>query len=88
MLSQDCVVTGMYEGKAGTRLEDSMGGIVVRQENGEICECGTGFSDEDRKIMWNNPELHIGSIAECKYQELTNDNIMRFPVFLRWRNDK
>ena len=88
MLSQDCVVTGMYEGKAGTRLEGLMGGIVVRQENDEICECGTGFSDEDRKVMWENQELYIGNLVEVKYQELTNDGIMRFPVFMRWRNDK
>lgn len=88
MLSQDCVVTGMYEGKQDTRLEGSMGGIVVRQENDEACECGSGFSDEDRKIMWENQEFYIGNLVEIKYQELTNDGIMRFPIFMRWRNDK
>lgn len=88
MLSQDCVVEGMYEGKHGSRLEGSMGGIIVRQENGEICECGSGFKDKDRDIMWNNQELYMGNIVEIKYQELTPDGIMRFPVFERWRNDK
>ena len=88
MLSQDCVVTDMYEGKPGTRLEGLMGGINVRQENGNMCECGSGFTDEDRSVMWNNPELYIGQLVEIKYQELTPDGIMRFPIFVRWRNDK
>jgi len=88
MLSQDCVITGIYEGKAGTRLEGKMGGVVLRQENGNTCECGTGWTDEDREIMWNNQELYIGGLIETKYQELTPDGIMRFPVFVRWRNDK
>jgi DNA ligase-1 len=85
MLSQDCTVTGIYEGNEGTKFEGKMGGIMVTQENGESCECGTGFSDEDREYIWNNLGEFVGKIAEIKYQELTNDGIMRFPVFVRWR---
>lgn len=88
MLSQDCEIIGFYEGTEGTRHEGRMGGIVVRQENGLECECGSGFSDADRDYMWNNKSEFLGRIAEIKYQELTNHNIMRFPIFVRWRNDK
>ena len=88
MESQDSVIIDMYEGKVGTRLEGKMGGVKVRQENGNLCECGTGWSDEDREVMWAHPELYIGQIIETKYQELTPDGIMRFPVFVRFRNDK
>lgn len=88
MLSQDCEVMGFYEGKAGTRHEGRMGGIVVLQENGLYCECGSGFSDADRDYMWENQEEFLGKKAEIKYQELTNHDIMRFPIFVRWRNDK
>ncbi len=88
MQSQDCTVTGFYEGEADTRLEGMMGGIVVTQENGLTCECGTGFSDADREYMWNNKSEFMGHTAEIKYQDYTNHNKMRFPVFMRWRNDK
>lgn len=88
MLSQDCIITGFYKGKVGTRLQGMMGGIMVTQENGNSCECGTGFSDEDRQYMWDNQDEFVGQTVEIKYQELTNDNIMRFPVFMRFRNDK
>ncbi len=88
MLSQDCKVVGLYEGKEGTKYEGMMGGFELTQENGKHCECGSGFSDEDREYMWENRNKVIGRIAEIKYQELTNDGIMRFPIFLRWRDDK
>lgn len=87
MLSQDCTITGMYEGEARSRLEGVMGGLELIQENGAKCECGTGFSDEDRKFMFNNQDKVIGRIAEIKYQELSKDGVMRFPVFVRFRDN-
>jgi DNA ligase-1 len=86
MLSQDCNITGMYEGEARSRLEGVMGGLELIQENNAKCECGTGFSDEDRKFMFNNKDKVIGRIAEIKYQELSKDGVMRFPVFVRFRD--
>lgn len=88
MQSQDCRVTGFYEGEKGTRNEGTLGGLELLQENLIACNCGTGFSDEDRSYIWNNKEEFIGRVAEIKYQELTEDQVMRFPVFMRWRNDK
>jgi len=88
MQSQDCTVTGFYEGEAGTRNQGALGGLELVQENGVACRCGTGFSDEDRSYIWSNKLEFIGRIAEIKYQELTEDGVMRFPVFIRWRDDK
>lgn len=88
MQSQDCRIVGLYEGEAGSRNDGVMGGVDLIQENGVACRCGSGFTDSDREYMWNNKAEFIGKIAEIKYQELTEDGVMRFPVFLRWRNDK
>ena len=88
MLSQDCEIVGFYEGTAGTRNEGRLGGLVLKQENGLTCECGSGFSDDDRDYIWNNQSEFLGRLAEIKYQELTNHDVMRFPIFMRWRNDK
>jgi len=88
MQSQDCTVRGFYEGEAGTRNQGTLGGLELIQENGIACRCGTGFSDEDRLYIWSNGQEFIGRIAEIKYQELTEDGVMRFPVFMRWRDDK
>lgn len=86
MLSQDCKVVGLYEGEG--KHEGRMGGLKLFQENGLACDVGSGFTDEDRQIIWNNPSSVIGRVAECRYQELTPDGILRFPIFVRWRNDK
>lgn len=88
MQSQDCRVVGFYEGEAGTRNEGTLGGLELVQENGVCCRCGTGFSDDDRRYIWDHESEFVGKIAEVKYQELTSDGVMRFPVFMRWRNDK
>jgi len=86
MLSMDCKVTEIYEGI--NKYENMLGGINVIQENGIVCSCGSGFNDEQRSDFWNHPEQIINRIVEIKYQELTNDGVMRFPIFVRFRNDK
>jgi len=86
MLSQDCKVVGLYEGEG--KHAGKMGGLKLIQENGLTCDVGSGFTDEDREIIWKDPTLAIGRIVECRYQELTPDRKMRFPVFLKFRNDK
>lgn len=88
MVSEDCEIIGFYEGKEDTRNRGRLGGFQLRQEDGQTCECGSGFSDEDRDYIWNNREEFLGRTVETKYQEKTNHGIMRFPVFIRYRDDK
>ena len=82
--SMDVKVVGMYEGTG--KNEGRLGGISVIQDNGEVCDVGTGFTDADREWIWANKDKVMDRIAEIQYQEMTNDNIMRFPIFLRWRD--
>lgn len=86
MLSMEATITGFYEGTG--KYENMMGGIHVRQETGVNCDVGTGFSDQDREYIFNNQSEFLGKTIEVKYQELSKDGVMRFPVFMRFRNDK
>lgn len=87
MLSQDCKVVGIYEGTG--KFEGLLGGMHLLQQDGKTrCDVGSGFTDEDRARIWSNPALAIGRTVEIKYQELTPDGVMRFPIFLRYRDDK
>lgn len=87
MESQDCEVIAIYNGTG--KYENVMGGIMLLQEDGKTqCDCGSGFTDADREWIWNNQDAIVGRLAEIKYQELTPDGVMRFPIFLRWRDDK
>jgi DNA ligase-1 len=87
MQSQDCTVVGVYEGEG--KYKGSLGGLHLIQEDGKTkCDVGSGFSDDDRAYIFANPSEVIGRTAEIKHQDFTPDGVMRFPIFLRWRNDK
>lgn len=83
--SMDCKVVDKYEGQ--NKYEGKLGGLKVLQEDGKtICGVGSGFTDDDRDYIWNNFNRIEGRICEIRYQELTEDGVMRFPVFIRWRD--
>jgi DNA ligase-1 len=86
--SMDCKVVEVYEGEKHTKYEGMLGGVTVLQEDGQRCDCGSGFTDDERKDIWADPGSVIGRTIECAYQELTPDNIMRFPTKKKWRPDK
>jgi ATP-dependent DNA ligase len=86
MLSQDCKVLGFVQGE--NKYAGMLGALTVMQENQCICDVGTGFDDADRAYIWDNPDEFLGLIVECKYQELSPDGVMRFPVKMRFRIDK
>lgn len=86
MESQDCEIIGFYEGKPDTRHRGSLGGFIVKQENGKTARGDGCLTDDDRRYIWDHQEEFLGRIGEFKYQELTPDDVMRFPKFFRWRD--
>ena len=81
--SLDLEVVGVEEGSG--RLSGTLGAIKVRYKDGNIVKVGSGFSDEERKLYWAQPELLIGKICEIKYfEESTNADktfSLRFPTW-------
>ena len=69
------------------KFKDMAGSVVVTHK-GKPVNVGSGFSDDLRKDMWDNPEDYIGTYIEIQYQEVTKDNSLRFPSFKRIRRDK
>ena len=93
----DCRVVGFYNGRKKTRLENTLGGLIVVgfTEDGTRVECnvGSGFSDELRNEIWNNQEAWLGRTVVIKYQEVSKSKSkevasLRFPTFERDRDDK
>jgi DNA ligase-1 len=64
-----------------------LGGIIV-DVNGVMCRVGSGFTDDEKRYYWKNKNEIVGKIVEIQYQQKTNDGSLRFPVFLRVRDDK
>lgn len=88
-VSMDCEVVHPYLGKSDSKYKDTLGGFTVMQENGVLCDVGSGYDDSERDELWKNQAAFIGRVIEVKYQNLSDDDKrMRFPIFVRWRPDK
>ena len=73
--------------EAGTgRNKGRLGAIVVKYSGVEV-KVGSGFSDELRSMIWDDPTNFIGRVVEVRYQEVTPDGSLRFPTFVCFRND-
>ncbi|MBP3959022.1 DNA ligase [Gemmata sp. G18] len=79
-LDMEVVVTDYEPGEG--RHAGRVGALWVRLSTGVKCKVGTGLKDKDR----DNPPAK-GSIITVKYQELTDDGALRFPVYVGPRPD-
>lgn len=77
----DIKITGFYEGE-GKHL-GKLGGVICGDNR-----VGSGFSDEERKNIWDNQKKFLGVTIEVKFQEKTEAGALRFPTFVRFRYDK
>lgn len=81
-LSCDVKCIGIYEGEG--KYEGMLGGIIVDYK-GNDCGCGSGFSDELRKLYWSNKEEIVGRVVQVKYKTESKNKqggvSMQFPIF-------
>ncbi len=62
-----------------------LGALILEYDGGEF-NCGTGFTDEDRKEIWENFGNYLGCMAKIKSFLIGVKDAPRFPVFLGWRD--
>lgn len=86
----DLTVLDLEEGN--DKYTGKLGAMICQgEEDGKFVDVrvGSGFSDEQRELYWNNKEDVIGKVVEIKYDVVTqNQNggySLRFPVFIRLR---
>jgi ATP-dependent DNA ligase len=97
MWDVDGKIVGFYPGRKKSRLENTLGGITVRgvDEHGTPFEVnvGSGFTDDMRTEIWNNRDKYLDATVTVQYQEMCKAKgadvmSLRFPVFMRFRDDK
>jgi ATP-dependent DNA ligase len=83
----DYPIVDVIEGEG--KYQGMLGALVLKLDNGNLVNVGTGFSDEDRVSMWKEKSNLIGKLCEIKYMEKTEGaESLRHPVFSRIRIDK
>ncbi len=76
--------------------EGVMGNIIVQgSDMGKKLKCnvGSGFTDKQRKEIWDNKEKYMGMVAEVRADTITDTLTdgaysLRFPRFKGWRGSK
>lgn len=85
----DLKVLRLEEGEG--KYKGTLGKIICNYKGYEL-GVGSGFTDDERYMYWNNPELIQNKIVEISYfEETSNDNqglSLRFPVYKGLRTDK
>jgi DNA ligase-1 len=93
----DARFVSFYNGRKGSRLENTIGGAncIAFLESGEEVEfnVGSGFSDEHRKDMLENPSKWLANTHVIQYQEISKakgkeKRSLRFCTYQRTRDDK
>lgn len=93
----DARIVGFYPGRPKSRLANTVGGVncVAFLESGERVEfnVGSGFSDENREDMKNNPQKWLDLVHVIKYQEVSRSKSkavasLRFCTYEHSRDDK
>lgn len=79
--------------KKGDRTTvEALGKLIVQLEDGTTMSVGSGFDfrggEKDRSLLWLSRDQLIGKWIEFKYTSVGVKDKPRFPVFLRFRDDK
>lgn len=87
----DLVIKGWYPGEG--KREGFIGGLICEDSSGEVkVKVGSGFTEEDLKVLSEDPDGLIGKIVAVQYNVLINDKSggwsLFLPRFVEVREDK
>jgi ATP-dependent DNA ligase len=72
--------------KEGEGQEDGCVLWVCKTKEGKIFNCRPRGSREDRMELFKKGNKYVGKMLTVRYQELTDDNVPRFPVGISFRD--
>jgi len=79
------VVVGFEPGLG--KYESSLGACRVAYGQ-NTTSVGGGFTDEERRTIWNNRAVYLGRVCEFTANAVFESGNVRHSRFIRWRDDK
>lgn len=73
--------------KEGKTLANTLGKLILKLPSGETFGCGTGFTAEQRKTIWDNKSNYLNKMVKFKYFPIGTKDLPRHPVFLGFRHN-
>ncbi len=64
-----------------------LGALILETDEGQRFQCGSGFDDATRAEIWSNQDAYLGKFAKIKHFDYGTKDVVRFPVFLGWRDE-
>ncbi len=83
--TEDLPICDVFEGTG--RHAGTLAGVVC-DFNGVLVRVGSGFSDDQRRDLWQRRDRLRGRTIEVTFQEVTPNRSLRHPRFIRFREDK
>lgn len=91
MHTADLMIVGFEEAIDG-KNRGGLKSLIVQLDDENTVNVASGLTEEQRVDIWANKDQYLGKIVEVKYfEETVNQNggrSLRFPVVLRFRDDK
>lgn len=85
--TEECTLKVIDVQEGTGKFEDSLGSLIV-DYNGTRLGVGSGFTDQQRRSIWDNPQDYIGKYIEIDtFGESTNvsgDKSLNCPIFKRF----
>ena len=72
--------------KDGLVPMNTLGSLVLKYGDTDF-SCGTGFTDAQRKEIWDNQDKYLGKLASIRYMSVGQKDKPRVPSFQGWRHE-
>jgi len=79
----ECEIVGFKEGEG---LEEGCVLWICKTEENKVFSCRPRGSREERQVMFKNGKSYVGKLLTVRYQEKTDEGLLRFPVGISIRD--
>lgn len=67
--------------KSGLVGSGTLGSFILKNEDGQVFNCGSGLDDLTRQQIWDNRDSYIGKFLSYKHFPIGQKDLPRFPIY-------